>query len=109
LALENYIQAQRLASREKEVQLLNEIYYAAAVLYDTKGDLENAKEYYLRSISNQSKHLSTCYSNLALISMEQDNSSTAIEYFNLAINEYQNAKMRIWRTLFRIQKFGPAL
>ncbi len=104
LALENYLQAQKFASKEKDTKLLDEIYYAAALLYDTKGDWERAKEYYLKGISNQGRHLSAYYSNLALIAMEQDNSDEAIEYFNLAIGEYQKAENTDFGGLYFVYK-----
>ena len=80
-----------LAEAEKlsDVKILSECYFRYALILDDAGNIDLAQKYYLRCIQTsgnpeENQFLSSAYSNLAGISLDNNNISAAKMYYEMA-------------------------
>ncbi len=76
-------------------ELLSEIYYKTALLYDNGQEPQNALKYYKISIqtgkNNGAKNLSTCFANSGLIYIDFWTENSNINDFQLAVENFEAA------------------
>lgn len=102
LAFENYNKALEIANEindENKIAICN---YNLAILFEEKGEIQKAKEYYKNSIKydKNNNNIASCYSNLALIMLDENNPKEAIDYFELAIKKYLEEKNKNYSALY---------
>ena len=96
---EYYKNAVSLSNEVTNEKVLSELYFRLALLMDDKSSIDKAKEFYTKCIeisdSKVNNFLSSAYSNLATIYLEESNEEKAVELYTLAYKtdlDNQNAE-----------------
>ena len=78
-----------MAQQTEEYTILAELYFKFGLVFDDQDNLKKAKDYYEKSVETDktinNKYLSSAYSNLASLALEDNEVQTAISYYKKAL------------------------